>query len=400
MGWDTPTPIQAEAMAPLLDGRDVLGQAQTGTGKTAAYGVPMIERVDPRLKTVQGLVLAPTRELAQQIAEHLNALGGRRGVRATPVYGGEKIGRQTKALREGTHIVVATPGRCLDHLAQGTLTLKHVTTAVLDEADRMLDMGFQPDIRRILADTPKKKQLSLFSATLDANVLRLSEEFMHHPLKLLVSRDEIAVTQIRQRYAEVEPRDKLQALEKILDDPGVRRAIVFARTQRGAQRLATQLHRAGYDAKPLHGGLTQPQRDAVTQRFRDGKLRVLVATDVAARGLDIRDVTHIINHNIPEDPADYFHRIGRTARMDAEGTAISLAAPDEMSGLKKIMSMTKTRIEKIDLAIRPSEAPPDAVCAKCGKTFTPAFTPPPGQPVYCPRCYRNHRQRRRPRRED
>jgi len=395
MGWETPTPIQAEAMAPLLDGRDVLGQAQTGTGKTAAFGVPMIERVDPHLKVVQGLVLAPTRELAQQIADHLNALGQHRGVHATPVYGGEKISRQTKALREGTHIVVATPGRCLDHLAQGTLTLKHVTTVVLDEADRMLDMGFLPDIRRILADTPKQKQLSLFSATLDTNVLRLSKELMHHPLKLLVSRDEIAVTQIRQQYAKVEPRDKLQALEKILDTQPVTRAIVFARTQRGAQRLASQLHRAGYDAKPLHGGLTQPQRDAVTQRFRDGKLRILVATDVAARGLDIHGVTHIINHNIPEDPANYFHRIGRTARVDAGGTAISLAAPDEMSDLKKIMSMTKTHIEEVDLGISPGEAPPDTVCAKCGKTFTPAFTPPPNQPVYCPQCYRNHQQRRR-----
>jgi ATP-dependent RNA helicase DeaD len=397
MGWENPTPIQAEAMGPLLDGRDVLGQAQTGTGKTAAFGIPMIERIDPRLKTVQGLVLAPTRELAVQIADHLNALATHRGIKTTAIYGGEPIQRQTRALKQGIQIVVGTPGRILDHLQQGTLTLRNITIVVLDEADRMLDMGFIPDIKRILSNTPKDKQLSLFSATLDNNVLQLSKEFMHHPLKLLVSRDEIAVIQIKQLYIQTEPRDKFQALTAILETQHVERAIVFARTQRGAQRLAKMLHDRRYDAKPLHGGLTQPQRDSVTEQFRAGKLRILVATDVAARGLDIHDVTHIINHNIPEDSANYFHRIGRTARMDAEGTAISLVAPDELKDLKRIMAMTKTHIAPLELNITPSEAPPATQCAKCGKTFTPAFTPPPGQPVYCPTCYKNHQNRRRPR---
>ncbi len=396
MGWETPTPIQAEAMAPLLDGRDVLGQAQTGTGKTAAFGIPMIERVDPRLKTVQGLVLAPTRELAVQIADHLNALAAHRGVRATPIYGGEPIQRQVRALKT-THIVVGTPGRILDHLSHGTLALRNITTVVLDEADRMLDMGFIADIRRILADTPKQRQTSLFSATLDKNVLNLSKELMHHPLKIIVSRDEIAVIQIKQRYVEVEPRDKFQALTAILDTQNVQRAIVFARTQRGAQRLAKMLHDRRYDAKPLHGGLTQPQRDSVTEQFREGRLRILVATDVAARGLDISNITHIINHNIPEDPVNYFHRIGRTARMDAEGTAISLAAPDELKDLKQIMAMTKTSIAPLELEITPTEAPSPTKCAKCGKTFNPTFTPPPNQPAYCPTCYKNHQNRRRPR---
>ena len=200
MGWETPTPIQAEAMGPLLDGRDVLGQAQTGTGKTAAFGIPMIERVDPYLKTVQGLVLAPTRELAVQIADHLNALAAHKGIKTTAIYGGEPIQRQTRALKQGAQIVVGTPGRILDHLQQGTLTLRNIKIVVLDEADRMLDMGFIPDIKRILSNTPKDKQMSLFSATIDSNVTQLSKEFMHHPLKLLVSRDEIAVTQIKQHY--------------------------------------------------------------------------------------------------------------------------------------------------------------------------------------------------------
>ncbi|MCX6648852.1 MAG: DEAD/DEAH box helicase [Candidatus Bathyarchaeota archaeon] len=396
MGWETPTPIQAEAMGPLLDGRDVLGQAQTGTGKTAAFGIPMIERVDPYLKTVQGLVLAPTRELAVQIADHLSALAAHRGIKITAIYGGEPIQRQTRALKMGAQIVVGTPGRILDHLQQGTLTLRNITVVVLDEADRMLDMGFIPDIKRILSNTPKDKQMSLFSATIDNNATQLSKEFMHHPLKLLVSRDEIAVTQIKQFYLEIAPRDKFQALTTILETQKVERAIVFARTQRGAQRLAKMLKDRRYDAKPLHGGLTQPQRDSVTEQFRAGKLRILVATDVAARGLDIHDVTHIINHNIPEDPSNYFHRIGRTARMEAEGTAISLVAPDELKDLKQIMAMTKTNITPLQLDITPSEAPAAAQCAKCGKPFLPAFTPPPGQPIYCPTCYKNHQNRRRP----
>jgi ATP-dependent RNA helicase DeaD len=396
MGWETPTPIQAEAMAPLLDGRDVLGQAQTGTGKTAAFGIPMIERINIKLKTVQGLVLAPTRELAVQIADHLNALAAHRGIKATAIYGGEPIQRQTRALKQGTTIVVGTPGRILDHLSQGTLNLRNVTVAVLDEADRMLDMGFIPDIKRILSNTPKEKQLSLFSATLDNNVLQLSKEFMHHPLKIMVSKDEIAVIQIAQRFVEVEPRDKFQALTAILDTQHVERAIIFARTQRGAQRLAKMLYDRGYDARPLHGGLTQPQRDSVTEQFRAGKLRILVATDVAARGLDISNITHIINHNIPEDPANYFHRIGRTARMEKEGTSISLTAPDELKDLKRIMAMTKTRITPLVLNITPTEAPAATKCAKCGKSFVPTFTPPPNQPAYCPTCYKNHQNRRRP----
>jgi len=396
MGWETPTPIQAEAMGPLLDGRDVVGQAQTGTGKTAAFGIPMIERVDPYLKTVQGLVLAPTRELAVQIADHLNALAAHRGIKTVAIYGGEPIQRQTRALRMGAQIVVGTPGRILDHLQQGTLTLKNIKIVVLDEADRMLDMGFIPDIKRILSNTPKDKQMSLFSATIDNNATQLSKEFMHHPLKLLVSRDEIAVTQIKQQYMTVEPRDKFQALTTILETQKVERAIVFARTQRGAQRLAKMLKDRRYDAKPLHGGLTQPQRDSVTEQFRAGKLRILVATDVAARGLDIHDVTHIINHNIPEDPSSYFHRIGRTARMQATGTAISLVAPDELKDLKQIMAMTKTNIAPLELGLTPSEAPTSTQCAKCGKPFIPTFNPPAGQPVYCSTCYKNHQNRRRP----
>jgi len=392
VGFETPTPIQAQALGPLLDGRDVIGQAQTGTGKTAAFGIPLIERVDTKLKTVQGLVLAPTRELAVQIADHLTQLSAHTGVRVLAVYGGEPIQRQIRPLKQGIHIVVGTSGRILDHINQGTLTLKGVTSVVLDEADRMLDMGFVDDIRKILAETPRKRQTSLFSATIDANVARLSNELTHYPVRLMVSRDEIAVIQIEQQYVDVEPIDKLRVLTQILDTQHVERAIVFARTQRGAQRLARNLHDKGYDARPLHGGLTQPQRDAVTQRFRSGKLRILVATDVAARGLDISEISHIINHNVPQDPVNYFHRIGRTARMEAEGTSITLVSREEEKDMQQIRNMTKTRIDPLMLDYSPSAPQPTARCGKCGKSFIPNFPLPAGQPVYCPDCYRNHQR--------
>ncbi len=398
MGWETPSPIQAQALGPLLDGRDVLGQAQTGTGKTAAFGIPMIELIKPNLKQVQGLVLAPTRELAVQITDHLERLAKYRGVKVLAVYGGDPIQRQTRALKQGVHIVVGTPGRILDHMAQGTLNLRNAHIVVLDEADRMLDMGFIEDIKRILNDTPKEKQMSLFSATLDRNVMQISKQFMHYPEKIIVSRDEIALPQITQHYVEVEAIDKFRVLTAILDEQRVERAIIFCKTQRGAQRLAKMLATRRYDAKPLHGGLTQPQRDVVTESFRQGRLRILVATDVAARGLDIHNVTHIINHNIPNEPTAYFHRIGRTARMEAEGTAISLVSPDEMKDLQKIKSMTNTKITALEgnhTAITEAPREPQPRCAKCGKEFSPPFEPTPGRPIYCPTCYKNHQKPRR-----
>ncbi len=397
MGWETPTPIQAQAMGFLLDGRDIIAQAQTGTGKTAAYGIPMIELIDPSIKFVQGLILVPTRELALQIADHLTQLAEYRGTKILAVYGGEPIQYQTKALKHGTNIVVGTPGRILDHIAQASLNLRKAKIVILDEADRMLDMGFIDDIRRILNATPRKKQVALFSATLNQGVTQISSDFMHYPEKIIVSGDEITLPQIEQRYVEVEPRDKLRALTAILDDPRVTRAIVFCKTQRIAQSLARNLTTRRYEAETLHGGLTQEERDLVTDKFRRGKLRILVATDVAARGLDIQDVTHIINHNIPEDPTAYFHRIGRTARMQAEGTAISLISPEEKASMNKIMAMTNTKITPLEIKYTANEtkAEPRLRCAKCGALFESNLTPAPGQLVYCPRCYKNHQKTRR-----
>ena len=398
MGWETPSPIQAQSIGLLLDGRDVIGQAQTGTGKTAAFGIPMIELVNPNLKHVQGLVLAPTRELAVQITEHMSLLAKYREVKILTVYGGDSMQRQAKALRQGVHIVVGTPGRILDHLARGTLSLGKVRIVVLDEADRMLDMGFIEDIRRILNSTPRDKQMSLFSAIIDRNVMQICGEFLHYPEKIIVSRDEIALPQIAQRFVEVEAPDKFRVLLSILDEHQVERAIIFCRTQHGAARLAKMLAARRYDARALHGGLSQPQRDSVVDSFRGGRLRLLVATDVASRGLDIQDVTHIINHNVPSDPGVYFHRIGRTARMDADGTAISLVSPEEMKGLSRIMAMTNTQITELEgnhTAITKAPRVPGHRCAKCGAEFTASFTTAAGRPVYCPRCYQNHQRTKR-----
>jgi ATP-dependent RNA helicase DeaD len=394
MGWETPTPIQAQAMGFILDGRDVIAQAQTGTGKTAAYGIPMIELIDPTLKSVQGLILVPTRELAIQIADHLTQLAKYRGTKILALYGGEPIQYQTKALKQGTHIVVGTPGRILDHIAQASLNLRKIKMVILDEADRMLDMGFIDDIHRILNATPRKKQVALFSATLNHGVTQISSDFMHYPEKVIVSGDEITLPQIEQRYIDVEARDKLRALTVLLDDPRVTRAIIFCKTQRTAQSLARNLTARRYDAETLHGGLTQEERDSVTDKFRRGKLRILVATDVAARGLDIQDVTHIINHNIPEDPTAYFHRIGRTARMLAEGTAISLTSPEEKASLNKIIAMTNTKITPLEVKYTANEsaAEPMLRCAKCGAQFKSTLTPAKGQLVYCPRCYKKHQK--------
>ena len=393
MGWEIPSPIQAQSIGPLLDGRDVMGQAQTGTGKTAAFGIPMIELVNPKLKHIQGLILAPTRELAVQITDHLSHLAKYREVKVLSVYGGDSMQRQSKALREGVHIVVGTPGRILDHLAHGTLNLSTVKIVVIDEADRMLDMGFIEDIRSILGSTPRQKQTSLFSATLTRNVMKICGEFMRYPEKILVSKDEVALPQITQNYIEVDGPNKFGVLLRILDEQRVERAIIFCRTQRGASRLAKMLDTRRYNAKALHGGLTQPQREDIVESFRQGRLKLLVATDVASRGLDIKDVTHIINHNVPADPEVYFHRIGRTARMEAEGTAITLVSSEEKKDLNRIKAMTGTHITELQSpTVTELSIEPGLRCAKCGSEFSGSFIPRANKPVYCPRCYKNHQR--------
>jgi len=395
LGFSNLFPIQAQAIIPLLEGKDVIGQAQTGTGKTAAFGIPMIERLNPENKSVQGLVLEPTRELAIQVAEHINRISRYASFKVLPIYGGTPIQKQIYALERGVHIVVGTPGRIIDHLKRGTLDLASVKVVVLDEADRMLDMGFIDDIEYILSNVPTNRQTSLFSATIDQSVMNVCNRYMQKPEKILVSKDEIALTQISQYYLLVNPRNKFQILCNILDENHIARAIIFCKTRIGTNMLADRLRTQGYDSKPLHGGLTQPQRDFVSNSFRKGKLKLLVATDVAARGLDIQGITHIINYDIPLDALVYFHRIGRTARMGREGTAITLVGYGEMEELDRIRALTKTPIEELESEIRvsyrDSTETHKAVCTDCGNECEVPFKPDPSRPVYCRECWAKRR---------
>jgi ATP-dependent RNA helicase DeaD len=347
LGFDTLFPIQAQAITPLLEGKDVIGQAQTGTGKTAAFGVPMVQKLSREVRGVQGLVLAPTRELANQDADNIAKFGKHTKAKVLPVYGGESINKQIHALASGVQIVVGTPGRIIDLMERRVLNLSSIRFLVLDEADRMLDMGFIEDIEFILSKTPRDRQTALFSATMDENVMRLANKYMRNPEKILVSKDEIAVTQMKQYYVVVNQGGKLNALCDFLQDDRVEKAIIFCRTRHETSRLADQLYKRGFRSQVLHAGFTQAQRDRSISEFKHGQRNLLVATDVAARGLDIPDITHIFNYDVPEDPPVYFHRIGRTARKGEEGTAISLVSYGEMCNFNNIKALTKTRIEEI-----------------------------------------------------
>jgi len=347
LGFDTLFPIQAQAITPLLEGKDVIGQAQTGTGKTAAFGVPMIQNLNREVRGVQGLVLAPTRELANQDAENISKFGKYAKVKVLPVYGGESINKQIHALTNGVQIIVGTPGRLIDLMERRVLNLSSVRFVVLDEADRMLDMGFIEDIEFILSKIARDRQTALFSATMDENVMRLANKYMRNPEKILVSKDEIALTQMKQYYLVVNQGGKLSALCDLLQDDRVEKAIIFCRTRHATSRLADQLFKRGHRTQVLHAGFTQAQRDRSIAEFKHGRRNILVATDVAARGLDIPDITHIFNYDVPEDPPNYFHRIGRTARKGEDGTAISLVSYGEMSNFNSIKALTKTHIEEI-----------------------------------------------------
>jgi len=349
LGFSEMFPIQEHAIPPLLKGRNVIGQAKTGTGKTAAFGVPMIERIDWRAKGVQALVLAPTRELALQVTDDLNSFARYTPLNATAIYGGASIERQINELRRGVQIVVGTPGRIIDHLKRGTLTLGGAKIVVLDEADRMLDMGFIDDIDYILRQTPMRKQVSLWSATIDNRTRRLSRRYMTEAEMILVSRDEIALEEIDQHYIRVAPYEKLEILQKLIDHMHIDRALIFCRMRRTVDELAGRMKRAGYDAEAIHGQLSQARREQVLEAFRERRLSFMVATEVAARGLDIEDVPYIINYDIPHDPLMYFHRIGRTARAGKSGTAVTLVTFEEEEELRHIMALTMTRIRKMTL---------------------------------------------------
>jgi len=359
LGYEEPTPIQREAIPVLLTGRDVLGQAETGTGKTAAFALPMLHRVaekpGPRGATL-GLVLVPTRELAMQLAEAIHKYSKKTGARVVPVYGGASMDQQIRALRHGAEIVVATPGRALDHLRRGTLSLDALCCLVLDEADEMLDMGFADELEAILAATPKERQTALFSATLPPRILRIAERHMRDAARITIARAKTTagkLPRVRQVAYVVARHHKPAALGRVLDMEDPASALVFCRTRLEVETLVETLNAHGYRAEALHGGLVQRQRDRVMGRFRAGDVDLLVATDVAARGLDIEHLSHVVNYDVPPTPEAYVHRIGRTGRVGRAGVAITLAEPREHRLLRSIEAFTK---QKIDVAAVPTVA--------------------------------------------
>ncbi|HLW03576.1 MAG TPA: DEAD/DEAH box helicase [Ktedonobacterales bacterium] len=349
LGYSVPTSIQEQTIPLLLARRDVIGQAPTGTGKTAAYGLPLIERLNERELRPQGLVVVPTRELAMQVAEALHELGKYREVVTLPIYGGAPYDRQLRALKRGVQIVIGTPGRLLDHLGRGTLNLDGVQTVVLDEADEMLNMGFIEDIEAILARLPSERQTALFSATIPARIATLAEQYLRQPIQVSVAAREAIAPRVRQVYYEVSGHAKTDALARLLDMEEPDSAIIFVRTRRDADHLAEHLNSIGYLAQAIHGDINQGQRERTLERFRAGHTQVLVATDVAARGLDIPDVSHIINYDLPLDAESYVHRIGRTGRAGATGEALTLVTPRERRQLRLIERAIHRRLEQLPL---------------------------------------------------
>ena len=343
-GYIRPFPIQAEAIGPLLEGRNLIGQAKAGSGKTLAFGVPLVQAVDESLPWVQGLVLAPTRELAVQITLELQKVGAYTGVRVVTVYGGQSMNVQLDALRRGAHIVVGTPGRTIDHIKRSTLRLDSVRFVVLDEADVMLDMGFIDDVDYILAKTPPGRQMALFSATMPRSIVHLSQRYLADPVRVMVDQNEPSAETLEQFYARVERDEKLALLLDILGKENRKSAVVFCRTRHGTIRLAKELARRFLSVVSLHGDLSQNQRDHSMGLFRAGKADVLVATDVASRGLDIRQVDCVINYDVPEDPTVYFHRVGRTARAGDIGKSFTFVSGDESHDFARIVSLAKAPI--------------------------------------------------------
>jgi ATP-dependent RNA helicase DeaD len=344
MGYYKPFPIQERAIGPLLNGQDVIGQARTGSGKTAAFSLPMLQSIDYDVRRVQALVLAPTRELAVQITQEMKKLGTYTGVKVVTIYGGQSINVQHEALLHGVHAIVGTPGRVIDHLRRGWLDLSSVKFVVLDEADTMLDMGFIEDVEFILGRTPHSKQMCLFSATMPDRIAELAKKYMVEPERILVDRDEPSVDTLDQYYAVVSHYEKFEFLVGLLQKERPESAIVFCRTKHGAHRLALDLQKRGFEAVPLHGDLSQHQRDHHMNAFRSGHADILVATDVASRGIDVSQVACVVNHDIPMDPHLYFHRVGRTARAGRTGRAYSLVSHEESGDFARILRLTKAQI--------------------------------------------------------
>jgi ATP-dependent RNA helicase DeaD len=350
LGYEEPTDIQREAIPPLLAGRDVLGQAATGTGKTAAFALPLLQRIgtsNDGTQAIRGLILVPTRELAMQVAEAVHKYGRPLGVRVLPIYGGQAMQQQLRALKRGVDVVVATPGRALDHIRRGTLALDAVQTLVLDEADEMLDMGFAEDLEAILSAVPADRQTALFSATMAHAIRTIASRHLREPVRVTIAREHLAqgeTPKVREVAYIVQRRHKVAALARVLDMEAPTSIIVFCRTRTEVDELTETLGGRGYRAEALHGGLSQEQRDRVMRRFRDGASELLVATDVAARGLDIEHVSHVVNFDVPQSPDAYIHRTGRTGRAGREGVAITLAEAREHRLLRNIEQVTKRKI--------------------------------------------------------
>lgn len=349
MGFEEATPIQTQTIPIALRGQDLIGQAQTGTGKTAAFGIPLLQRLSEEKEEVQGLVLAPTRELAVQVAEELNKIAQYKGMRALPIYGGQDIDRQIKALRKKPQIIVATPGRFMDHMRRKTVRLHAIEMVVLDEADEMLNMGFVEDIQTILQEIPDDRQTLLFSATMPKPIQEIAQKFMKNPELIKIKAKEMTVSNIQQQYMEVQERQKFDVLCRMLDIHSPELAIVFGRTKRRVDELAEALNKRGYAAEGIHGDLNQAKRDSVLRRFKEGTIELLVATDVAARGLDISGVTHVYNFDIPQEAESYVHRIGRTGRAGKTGLAITFISPREIDHLRVIEKMTNRKMERLNV---------------------------------------------------
>jgi len=346
MGFEEMSPIQAKAIPIILNGKDVIGQAQTGTGKTAAFGIPLLQSIDPKEKNLQGLVLCPTRELAIQVAEEFRKLGKyMRGIKVLPVYGGQEITKQIRSLKGGIQIIIGTPGRVMDHMRRRTIKFDHIRMVILDEADEMLNMGFREDIETILSQIPEERQTIMFSATMPKPILEIARTYQNNPELIKVIKKELTVPKIEQYYYEVSPRNKEEVLCRLLDIYNPKLSLVFCNTKKQVDELTAALQGRGYFAEGLHGDMKQQQRDRVMHSFRNGKTDILVATDVAARGIDVDDVEAVFNYDVPQDDEYYVHRIGRTGRAGREGRAFTLVVGREVFKLKDIQRYCKTKIK-------------------------------------------------------
>ena len=347
MGFEEATPIQSQAIPVILEGKDIIGQSQTGTGKTAAFGIPLQERINPEDRRLQALILCPTRELAIQVSEEFRKLlKYKDNIRVLPIYGGQPIDRQIAALRKGTQVVIGTPGRVMDHMRRRTIKAETVQMMVLDEADEMLDMGFREDIETILVKIPEEHQTLLFSATLSPEILDITKRFQKNPEFIKIVRKELTVPNIEQYYFDVKEKTKLDALCRIIDVYDPKLAMVFCNTKKRVDDLVEMLQGRGYFAEGLHGDLKQAQRDKVMQKFRNGTIEILVATDVAARGIDVDDIDVVFNYDVPQDEEYYVHRIGRTGRAGKAGKAFTFCVGKEIYKLRDIMRYTKTKIQQ------------------------------------------------------